>query len=365
VAVTADGKHILVTHAGTHELSVIDAQGLLDKLQGMPKDTEEAKAQGRYDTQEVYGSTTVVDVPNDLTFLVDLRERIPLQTRGPGRLAGDESPMIRGPRGFALIGLKIIIAVHFSDLLAVVDLADKSYDRVQVVRLNPEVEMTAERMAAERRGEMYFHDALLCFQAWQSCSSCHPDARVDGLNWDLMNDGFGNPKNARSMLLAHQTPPAMSSGIRPTAEEAVRSGIRHILFAVHPEAVALAIDAYLKALKPVPSPHLVDGKLSGAAGRGRMLFFSEKVGCAKCHPEPLYTDLKKHDVGSRGRYDRQNEFDTPTMIEVWRTAPYMHDGHYPTVRELLRDGKHGSDDNDVEGLADEELDDLVEFVLSL
>ena len=52
----------------------------------------------------------------------------------------------------------------------------------------------------------------------------------------------------------------------------------------------MAIDEYLKSLQPVPSPHLVDGQLSPAAVRGKELFFSERVGCANCHPAPLYTD---------------------------------------------------------------------------
>jgi hypothetical protein len=215
----------------------------------------------------------------------------------------------------------------------------------------------------QRRGEIYFNDATLCFQSWQSCSSCHPDARVDTLNWDLANDGFGNPKNVRSMLLAHKTPPAMSSGIRPKAEAAVRSGIRFILFTVRPEKekAATSIDEYLKSLKPVPSPHLVDGKLSGAAERGKKLFLDNAVGCAKCHPAPLYTDLKLHDVASKGKYDRRKTFDTPTLIESWRTAPYMHDGRYTTMKELLTKGKHGK----VDKLSEKQIADLIEFVLSL
>ena len=72
-----------------------------------------------------------------------------------------------------------------------------------------------------------------------------------------------------------------------------------------------------------------------------------------------------HDVGSKGRYDRQAEFDTPTLLEVWRTAPYMHDGHYTTLRELLDEGRHGHLRGDVEGLTEKQRDDLVEFVLSL
>ena len=57
--------------------------------------------------------------------------------------------------------------------------------------------------------------------------------------------------------------------------------------------------------------------------------------------------------------------DTPTLIECWRTAPYMHDGHYTTIQQLLKEGKHGSVSGDVEGLTDQERKDLVEFVLSL
>ena len=47
------------------------------------------------------------------------------------------------------------------------------------------------------------------------------------------------------------TPPAMSFGIRPSAEDAVRAGIRHIQFAVPPEEdkVPESIDEYLKALR--------------------------------------------------------------------------------------------------------------------
>ena len=131
------------------------------------------------------------------------------------------------------------------------------------------------------------------------------------------------------------------------------------------------IDAYLKSLEPVPSPHLIDGKLSPAAERGKKLFFDEKVGCAKCHPaepeqEPLYTDLLIRDVASRGEYDRRDEFDTPTLIECWRTAPYMHDGHYTTMKELLQKGQHGKKGGgDVDKLTEQQIDDLAEFVLSL
>jgi len=359
VATTADGKQICVTHAGTHEVSVIDAPGVMDKLSKIPVEAKPADPSKPYDNRGSYSSATQADVPNDLAFLVDLRRRIRLQN---SPLFGPQTtgPLVNGPRGLAVVGSKAYVALYFSDNLAVVDLSPKPEKQVTIVPLGPEPKLTVQR-----RGYMHFNDADLCFQHWQSCASCHPDARVDGLNWDLMNDGMGNPKNNKSMYLSHKTPPAMWEAVRPTAESAVRSGITHIQFAVRPEEDAVAIDEYLKALQPVPSPHLVNGQLSESAQRGKAVFMAERIGCAVCHPEPNYTDLMMHDVDSKGQYDRRSEFDTPSLNECWRTAPYLHDGRYTTIKQLLKEGKHGHKQGAVDKLSDKELNDLVEFVLSL
>ena len=245
---------------------------------------------------------------------------------------------------------------------ALINVVELASDREQsgTIALGPK-----PKWSQERRGEFLFNDATNCFQQWQSCASCHPDARADALNWDLTNDGVGNPKNTKSMLLAHRTPPAMVTGVRPNAEAAVRAGIEHILFADLREGDARAIDAYLDSLRPVPSPRLVDRRLSAAAKRGRRLFESPLVGCAGCHPAPLYTDLKRHEMGDPGPYDLTTRFDTPTLIEAWRTAPYLHDGRYTTVKQLLIEGKHGLGGGRLERFSEQDIDDLVEFVLSL
>src|SRR5690242_20043377 len=99
----------------------------------------------------------------------------------------------------------------------------------------------------------------------------------------------------------------MSTEVRESAETAVRAGIQHILFTVQPESVAAALDAWLKSLTPVPSPHLVEGSLSHAAQRGRRLFQSARVGCAGCHPADLWTNLEHYDVGTASVLDRGTE----------------------------------------------------------
>jgi cytochrome c peroxidase len=286
------------------------------------------------------------DVPNDLSFLVGIRQRVKLNARGP--------------RGLVVAGGKAYTANYFSDNLSMVDLGAPTLKAI-TLPLGPE-----KPMDVVRKGEFYFNDAGICFQGWQSCASCHSyDARVDGLNWDLLNDGIGNPKNAKSLLLSHRTPPAMSMGIRDTAETAVRSGIRHILFTVQPEEIPTAMDEWLKTLKPAPSPYLEKGKLSKAAERGKKLFNSARVGCATCHPDGLYTNLKQYDVGTQGQYDKQGEFDTSTLYELWRTAPYLHDGSAVTIREVLTTHNKGDKHGKTSQLSPQEIDDLAAFVLSL
>jgi len=211
---------------------------------------------------------------------------------------------------------------------------------------------------------MLFNDATICFQQWQSCASCHPGgARVDGLNWDLLNDGLGNPKNTKSLLYAHRTPPVMATGIRKDAETAVRKGISHILYAVIPEDDAEAIDSYLKSLKPLPSPYWVEGKLSSSAQKGQKVF--EQSRCDTCHSGLLYTDMKSYNVGTGTGFEKDAKFDTPALIELWRTAPYLHDGRAATLKDVLikfnDNNKHGQ----TFGLSETQCDDLIEFLLSL
>lgn len=341
VAWSADSKMLYVTHAGTHELSLIDAEALLAKLAKMPTSLTNGQT-----IDYTAASRIAADVPNDLSYLVGIRERIKLNAFGP--------------RSVAVAGNKVYTGNYFSDNLSMVDLAAPVL-RAKSLALGPEKPMTTLR-----KGEFYFNDASICFQGWQSCASCHSfDARVDGLNWDLLNDGIGNPKNSKSLLLSHRTPPAMSMGVRDTAETAVRSGIRHILFTVQPEEIPAAMDEWLKTLKPIPSPHLENGKLSKAAERGKKLFNSSKVGCANCHPDGLFTNLKHYDVGTKGQYDRESEFDTSTLLELWRTGPYLHDGSAVTIRDVLTTHNKGDKHGKTSHLSPQEIDDLAAYVLSL
>lgn len=313
-------EHIVVAHSGTHDFSVIDYPKFIEKL------------------NQVEDKETL---SYDLRFLSGIRERV--KTTG------------NGPRILKLLEDKVYVANYFSDFVDIIDLKNPVKSQFQKLVLNENLVNDEVRL-----GEIYFNDATYCFQGWQSCNGCHPsDARTDGLNWDLLNDGMGNPKNCKSMLGSHETGPAMISGIRPDAETAVRAGFTHIQFAQIDDEHAVAVDKYLKSLKAVSSPYLVEGELSSKAEKGKEVF--DNVGCAYCHKGPWLTDQKLHEMGTQGEYDHQNRWDTPTLVEVWRTGPWLHDGRSATMKDLIKTEKHGLRKE----LSEEEIDALVEYVLSL
>ncbi len=79
------------------------------------------------------------------------------------------------------------------------------------------------------------------------------------------------------------------------------------------------------------------------------------------------TDCRPHDVGT-GEARRKREtaaYDKPTLVECWRTAPYLHDGSAATMMEVLTVKSWGEKHGRTSHLSRRELDELCEYVLSL
>lgn len=350
--ISDDGRNLLVAISGTNELFIIDRAGMHDKIEEARKYqtmSQSIKAVSnndekikRFETPDEYQRMGIrfEDISKELGFLAPVRKRIQLNGIGPAYVISHSD--------------KLYISNYFSDELELISLSGER--RSTSIKIGVRDMLSSQ----ERYGEHLFHSASRCFQQWQSCASCHPgEGRVDGLNWDLMNDGIGNPKNTKSLLYTHVTPPAMATGIRANAETGVRAGFKFIQFFNVSEEDAQAVDAYLKSLKPVASPYLVNGKLSKSAKQGKQVF--DKMGCANCHSGTYFTDLQQHDMGERGEYDKQNIWDTPTLIELWRTGPYMHDGQYNNLQDVFKLGIHGLCDD----MNEIDIEELTEYLLSL
>jgi cytochrome c peroxidase len=125
-----------------------------------------------------------------------------------------------------------------------------------------------------------------------------------------------------------------------------------------------ALTAYVASLEAWTSPYrMPDGSLSPSAERGMKLFMSGSPGCG-CHAPPLYTDQLAHNLaGAAFSLEQYEAFDTPSLRGVWATAPYMHDGVAQSLEEALTrtDPIHSI----AADLTDQQLDDLIAFLLSL
>ena len=125
--------------------------------------------------------------------------------------------------------------------------------------------------------------------------------------------------------------------------------------------------------------------LTPTAQRGLKLFLG-KARCTRCHSGFSFSDEKFHNLGidwdtdhiDLGRYavtknpDQIGAFKTPTLREISRTAPYMHDGRFATLRAVVEFYDQGGIKNPHQDsliiplkLSDQEKEDLVEFLESL
>lgn len=347
VAITPDGTTCWIACSGIGALARVDLGRLLARITGTDRSQPPAGWPAIW-TRIAADPAACRELTWDLGALpqAGLLEIIPIGGHGP--------------RGIAIApdGRTLAIALHFDGSVRLCD-AQTGAERLCIRWSAP---TTPD---AVQRGATLFHDAGNSYQRWVSCASCHPGVRTDGLNWDLLNDGVGNPKNTRSLLLADRRAPVMSLGVRKDGPTAVRAGFRFIAY--HEPSVEQVGDllAFLRSLQPVPSPHLLpNGGLSDAAIRGQTLF-TGKASCIDCHSGTWYSDQRLHDVGTiRNPLDAGRAIVTPMLVELWRTAPYLHDGSAATLRDVLTTrnptGAHG----DATTLTDAERADLVAFLLA-
>lgn len=120
-----------------------------------------------------------------------------------------------------------------------------------------------------------------------------------------------------------------------------------------PTLIAHALAQHLKMQISVNSQYdqfrLGKQSMSQSALRGLNIFFSEKGECFHCHGAPFFTDHDFHDIGlelnpggrNLGRAQQTGlttdigRFATPTLRNIAVTAPYMHDGRFLSLEDVI------------------------------
>ena len=161
-----------------------------------------------------------------------------------------------------------------------------------------------------------------------------------------------------------------------------------------PDNVAMAVASFMRTIVASDSAWIRfrggdESALNEQAQRGWQIF-SEKAKCINCHDGLLLTDLQYHNVGigmdkenpdvGRGKVSGDEKdtgaFKTPTLMDISKSAPYMHDGSVATLEEsvdLMTSGGKANQWLDEENLkdakdanlTDDEKADLVAFLRAL
>ncbi len=231
-----------------------------------------------------------------------------------------------------------------------------------------------------RRGQKMFTTASRTFQGQFSCRSCHPGGHVDGLTYDFDGDGIGdNRLDNRSLQGLAGTWPFKWNGKNPSLSVQCGPRFAKVLMRTDPfsEAELQDLSAFIESMPPARTIHAsrANQPLTPAQERGRATFFATKTPsgkdiprerqCSTCHLPPLYTNRQKSAIGTAAISDASDEFDTPHLLGIAASAPYLHDGRAKTLEELWTIYQT----NDLHGVSSymnkQQLNDLVEFLKTL
>ena len=233
-------------------------------------------------------------------------------------------------------------------------------------------------------GRKLFFEKRLSADVSVSCATCHEPARAFADNRTLavgvhgrvgkrhspalINRGYGRmyfwdgraDTLEAQVLLPISDPNEMDLPIeealkRLREDKSYRTAFETVFARpVSADDLARALATYVRSIRSDESPYnrFVAGDTSALTEeqqRGREVF--NRSACGACHREPLFTDERFWNTGvawnpetgysDAGRYDvskserDRGSFKTPTLREVARTAPYMHDGSLATLADVV------------------------------
>ena len=264
------------------------------------------------------------------------------------------------PRGIVVTsdGRRAFVLNALSNDISVVDLeARTELERVALTE--------SPLPPAVKRGKVLFFSSdrtELARDQWVSCASCHLDGGQDGRTWPF-DDG---PRNTPVILGLADSAPFHWSGDRVDLFDFQKTiiDIQGGTGITESEIADMAAFLGFSAFTPSPERQF-DGSLTSTAARGREVF--DAAGCAACHRGDAFTDGQLHDVGTSidARETRGSEFDTPSLLGIHDSAPYLHDGRAATLHDVVTDLNVGDSHGVTSNLTDEQLDALVAYLRSL
>lgn len=267
-------------------------------------------------------------------------------------------------------------------------------------------------------GKMLFFDPRLSGSKWISCATCHnpamgwsdglPTALGDGMKVlerstpTILNTAYnklqmwdGRFRSLEEQALGPiQADVEMHKDMKALLKELAKiPGYVELFEKAYPgegiteKTLAKAIASFERTVVSTESPfdrwRMGDGKAVSVAAKRGFELFEGKANCVVCHQGFNFLDDGFHNIGLKdnkddGRFAKvpvkvlKGAFKTPTLRDIELTAPYMHNGAYKTLDEVVEHYNNGGQDKanldpnmEPLNLNPQEKADLVAFLKSL
>jgi cytochrome c len=305
-------------------------------------------------------------------------------------------PTGRAPQGVALSTDGSIAYVHnFMDRsVSRFDLSEMINTRLPATNLlNPINVVTNETLSPQvLRGKQLFYDAKdtrLARDRYMSCASCHNDGGHDGRVWDFTSLGEGlrnttalKGRAAMGHGFLHWSANfdelqdferqirTLAGGTGLMSDADFNTGTRNQPLGDQKAGLSADLDAlsaYVSSLNTfAKSPYRQqNGQLSTKAIAGKTTFNSQ---CSSCHGGNNFTNsLNATTLRNIGTINASSGLrlgnpltgiDTPTLRDVWSTAPYLHNGSAKTISEAVTAHNNLT-------LTATELENVISYVLEI
>ncbi|MFN0122626.1 MAG: discoidin domain-containing protein, partial [Blastocatellia bacterium] len=229
--------------------------------------------------------------------------------------------------------------------------------------------VATEKLSAQvLQGKRLFYDAAdtrLARDAYISCAACHNDGGQDGRVWDLtgFGEGLRNTIALNGRAAAHGFSHwsgnfdeiqdfegqirALAGGTGLLTDAQFNTGTRRQPLGDRKTGISADLDAlaaYVASLGSfAQSPYRASGALTTDAAAGREIF--RAANCAQCHSGAAFTESGAATLRNIGTIKPSSGtrlgaaltgIDTPTLRDIWATAPYLHDGSAATLESAVR-----------------------------